>query len=379
MIYADHAATAPLSPAALAAMLPLLQETCGNPSSTHAAGQAAARVLADARLRMAAALGCTGREVFFTSGGTEADGQALLTMAALGAAAGKKHLVSTAFEHPAVLRTLEHLEKHGFSVTLVTPQPDGVVREADVAAALREDTAGVSVMLANNEVGTLQPAAEIAALCRERQILCHTDAVQAAGQVPVNFDALGVDLLSLSAHKFGGPKGTGALLARRGIQPYALLRGGRQERGVRAGTENVPAIAGMAAALEEAVQGQQRRMQAVTALREQLIGGLETVPGARLTGSRTARVPGIVHFCFAGVESETLLVLLDEAGICASAGSACEAGALEPSHVLRSMAVPPKEAAGALRLSLGPENTPAEIETIIRTVRHTVARLRRSK
>lgn len=376
MIYADHAATAPLRPEALAAMLPLLGENFGNPSSTHSAGQAAARALAAARGEMAAALGCIAREITFTSGGTEADNQALRTAAALGAASGKRHLVVGAIEHPAVLRTLAALSEQGFAVTLVPPDAQGVVRAQAVAQALRPDTAAVSVMYANNETGTLQPAAEIAALCRARGVLCHTDAVQAAGQLPLSFAALDVDFLSLSAHKFGGPKGTGALIARRGITPVPLLYGGRQERGARAGTENTAAIAGMAAALTAACRALPQTVPALIALRERLIAGLSKLPAARLTGGGAPRAPGIVHFCFAGVESETLLLLLDEAGVCASAGSACEAGALEPSHVLRSMGVPEIWAHGAVRFSLGAENTPAEIDAIICAVREIVTRLR---
>lgn len=376
MIYLDHAAGTPMVPAALAAMLPLCRENAANPSSTHAAGQAAARVLVAAREQLAALLECAPREVIFTSGGTEADNQALLTLAKSGEETGRKHLVVSAIEHPAVLRMAEWLQTQGFAVTYVRPGPDGVLCAQAFKEALRADTAGVSVMLANNEVGTLQPVAEIAALCRAHGVLCHTDAVQAAGQFPVSFGALGVDMLSLSAHKFGGAKGAGALLVRQDIQPAVLLRGGRQERGARAGTENLPAVAAMASALAASVEKQSETVPYVTALREQLIAGLERIHDARLSGHRSRRVPGIVHFCFAGAESEMLLLLLDAQGICASAGSACEAGALESSHVLRAMGMPEAWARGAVRFSIGTENTPEQIETTVRAAAYAAARLR---
>ncbi|MCI2047841.1 MAG: cysteine desulfurase [Faecalibacterium sp.] len=375
-IYADHAATAPLRAAALAAMQPYFGADYGNPSSLHAAGARAAEAVRQARGTMAALLGCGAREVYFTSGGTEADNQALLSGAEWGAAHGRRHFVAAAFEHPAVLRTLNWLETKGFSVTRLPIPQSGILVPEAVAAALRPDTAMVSVMAVNNEIGTVQPTAEIGALCRARGVWFHTDAVQAAGQLPIDLQAWQADYLALSAHKFGGPKGVGALLARREAPLSPLLRGGSQQRGMRAGTENVPGIVGMAAALQQARRDMPQDAAAVCALRAQLIEGLSAIPGARLTGDVRRRAPGIVHFCFAGVESEPLLVLLDAAGICASAGSACSAGALEPSAVLQSMGIPPAWAAGALRLSLGIDNDKEQIEYIVQNVKRIVTDLR---
>lgn len=378
MIYVDHAAASPLSAAALNAMLPLLREDFGNPSSPHEAGRRAAHALFAARVTMAECLDCSPREVCFTSGGSESDNQALFTMAELGKAAGKNHLVSTAQEHPAVLRALDRLRARGWEVTLVCPDQNGLISPADIGRALRPDTAGVSVMAANNETGVRQPVAEIGALCRKQGVLFHTDAVAAAGRVPLSFSALQADLLSLSGHKFGGPKGTGALLARRGISPVPLILGGGQERGSRAGTENVPAIVGMAAALEQSCSALPASMAETAALRDLLLEGLSALPGVRVTGLDAPRMPGVVHACFEGLESEELLMLLDEGGVCASAGSACSSGALEPSHVLRAMGVPPALARGALRISLGPENTEGEVRVLLDLIARCSARLRRA-
>lgn len=377
MIYADHAATTQVSPAALDAMLPYLRQTFGNPSSSHSAGMAAARGLFDARAQIADCVGCLAREVIFTSGGSEADNQALLTMARIGRETGKTHLVASAFEHPAILQTLKMLERYGFFVTLVAPDATGIVQPEQIAAAMQKQTVGVSVMLANNEIGTLQPVEEIARLCREQGVLCHCDAVQAVGHVPVSFQKLGVDLLSLSGHKFTGPKGVGALIAKQGLELEPVIRGGGQERGVRAGTENMPGIAGMAAALRFECDRLPEYMQKVTRLRDQLAEGVLGIPGAHLTGDFTRHTPGIVHLCMEGLESETMLYLLNEAGICASAGSACSAGALTPSHVLHSMGIADELARGALRFSLGAENTEAEVKEIVQTLRQICTRLRK--
>ena len=379
MIYVDHAATTRLSPQALQAMLPYLQSEYANPSGVYRSGLQASKALLDARQSLARLLDCSAREVYFTSGGSEADNQALLTMASLGATSGKKHLISCAFEHPAVLQTLSYLETQGYHVTYLLPDAQGCVSPAAVAQALRADTIGVSIMLANNEIGTLQPIEELCELCHAHEVLLHTDAVQAVGQIPVSFAALQVDFLSLSAHKFCGPKGVGALLARRGITPFSLIRGGAQERGCRAGTENVAGIVGMACALQEQCANLSQNSVAVTALREQLISGLLQIPHTHLTGHRTQRVPGIVHVCFENVESETLLLLLDTADICASAGAACSAGALKPSHVLESMQISPERMRGAMRFSLGAENTATEIDCILREVTQLVTRLRKDK
>lgn len=377
MIYADHAATSPMSPAALQVYLQGARELWANPSSQYAPGQKAKAALERARDEIARCLGASPREILFTSGGSEADNQALETGARIGEKTGKKHLISTKIEHPAVLRTLEALKDRGFSVTLLEVDGLGRVDPANLEAALRPDTALVSVMLANNEVGTLEPVSEIGALCRSRGILCHTDAVQAVGQIPVNVEALQVDLLSLSGHKFGGPKGAGALYCRRGIQAAPLIRGGGQERGKRAGTEDVPGILAMAAALREAADRLAENRRRLTELRDRLTAGLLEIPGARLNGDPANRLPGNVHVSFRGVEGESLLVLLDEAGICASAGSACSSGSLEPSHVLQAMGVPEVYSRGSLRLTLGPENTREEVECLIREIKKAAQRLQK--
>ena len=377
MIYADHAATSPMSRTALQAYIQGAEQLWANPSSLYAPGQEAKAALEEARGQIARCLGASPREILFTSGGSEADNQALRTGAYLGAKAGKRHLVSTKIEHPAVLRTLDALREEGFEVTLLEVDGLGRVEPGAVEAAIRPDTALVSVMLANNEVGTLEPVAEIGRICRSRGVLLHTDAVQAVGQIPVNVEALQVDLLSLSGHKFGGPKGVGALYCRRGIQAAPLIRGGGQERGKRAGTEDQPGILAMAAALTEAVSCMEKTRAYVTELRDRLTAGLLEIPGCRCNGDPQNRLPGNAHVSFRNVEGEALLVLLDEAGICASVGSACSSGSLEPSHVLRAMGVPEEYSRGSLRLTLGPENTREEVETLIREVKKAVERLQK--
>ena len=376
MIYADNAATTKMSKTAINAMLPYLENLYGNPSSLYEFGQKAKEALEDARSRIAACLGADVREITFTSGGSEADNQAILTAAALGARKGKKHIVSTAFEHHAVLHTLEKLKKQGFEITLLDVHSNGVVTSQQVAEAIREDTCLVTVMYANNEIGTIQPIGEIGAVCREKGVLFHTDAVQAVGHLHIDVKAQQIDLLSLSAHKFHGPKGTGALYVRRGIPLETVISGGGQERGKRAGTENVPAIMGMAAALEEACTGMEENSRKLTLLRDRLIAGLNRIPYSELNGATEPRLPGNVNFCFEGIEGESLLLLLDEKGICASSGSACTSGTLDPSHVLLAIGRPHEVAHGSLRLSLGEEMTEKEIDSIIEAVTDVVTRLR---
>lgn len=375
-VYADNAATTPVHAKAAEAMLACLQEEYGNPSSLHTVGQRAKELLDQARADVAACLGAGAREIYFTGGGSEADNQALLTGAMLGAKKGKTHLITTAFEHHAVLHAMKRLEKLGFTVTYLDVHEDGVVRPEDVAAALTEDTALVSVMLVNNEIGTLQPVAEIAKLCHEKGVLVHTDAVQAVGHIPVDVKALDVDMLSLSGHKFHAPKGVGALYCRRGIRPEILIEGGAQEFGRRGGTENLPGIVAMAAALKEATENLAREMDQVTALREKLIAGLETIPHSRLNGNRTLRCPGTVNFCFEGIEGESLLLLLDAKGVAASSGSACTSGSLDPSHVLLAIGRVHDVAHGSLRLSLSEYNTDEEVDHILQVVPEVVQYLR---
>ena len=357
-------------------MLPYLDGIYGNPSSLHSAGQAAKEALESARAVMAKGLGCDPREITFTSGGSEADNQAIRTAAWLGAKKGKKHIVSTAFEHHAVLHTLEALEKEGFEVTLLDVHGDGLITAEEVAAAIRPDTCLVTVMYANNEVGTMEPIAEIGAVCREKGVLFHTDAVQAAGHLSIDVEKEHIDLLSLSAHKFHGPKGVGVLYARKGIPLQNLIYGGAQERGKRAGTENLPAIMGMAAAFEEALAEMDQRAAQVTVLRDRLIDGLGKIPHSLLNGHRTERLPGNVSFCFEGIEGESLLLLLDDKGVEASSGSACTSGSLDPSHVLLALGRPHEIAHGSLRLTLSHENTQEEVDYIIRSVTEVVEYLR---
>ena len=375
-VYADHAATTPVHEAARKAMLHCLEEDYGNPSSLHSVGQRAREILDQARAEVAQCLNAAPEEIYFTGGGSEADNQALLTGAMLGAKKGKKHLITTAFEHHAVLHTMKALEKQGFTVTYLDVHADGVVRLSDVAAAITDDTALVSVMMVNNEIGTIQPIQEIAKLCQDKGVLFHTDAVQAVGHIPVDVKALGVDMLSLAAHKFHGPKGVGALYCRKGIRPEILIQGGAQERGRRGGTENMPGIVGMAAALQEAVSNLNADMVYVTALRERLIEGLSQIPHSRLNGHRELRCPGTVNFCFEGIEGESLLLWLDAKGVAASSGSACTSGSLDPSHVLLALGLPHEIAHGSLRLSLGADNTEEEVAHILKVVPEVVEYLR---
>ena len=376
MIYADNAATTRMSRAAIDAMLPYMDEYYGNPSSLYAFGQQAKEALEDARSRIAACIHAEPREITFTSGGSEADNQAILTAAALGLRKGKKHIVSTAFEHHAVLHTLEYLEKQGFEVTLLDVHSNGLVTAQQVADAIRPDTCLVTVMYANNEIGTIQPIREIGSVCREKGVLFHTDAVQAAGHLPIDVKEENIDMLSLSAHKFHGPKGTGVLYARGGISLEPLIRGGAQERRKRAGTENLPAIMGMAAALEEACAAMDQNRAKLTALRDRLIAGLGQIPYSELNGDPAHRLPGNVNFCFEGIEGESLLLLLDDKGICASSGSACTSGSLDPSHVLLAIGRPHEVAHGSLRLTLGEDASEADVDAIIQAVTQVVTYLR---
>ena len=375
-IYLDNAATTKMSRAAIDAMLPYMDTVFGNPSSLHSAGQKANEALANARERIAGLLGCEAREITFTSGGSEADNQAIVSAARLGARKGKKHIVSTAFEHHAVLHTLDRLAKEGFEVTLLDVHENGVILPEQAAEAIREDTCLVTVMYANNEIGTIQPIKEIGAICREKGVLFHTDAVQAAGHIHIDVKDQNIDMLSLSAHKFHGPKGVGVLYARKGIQLTNLIEGGAQERGKRAGTENIPAIIGMAAALEEACSHIDENAEKLTALRDRLIAGLSEIPHSVLNGDAHRRLPGNVNFCFEGIEGESLLLLLDDKGVCASSGSACTSGSLDPSHVLLSIGSVHDIAHGSLRLSLSDENTGEEIDYTIKAVKEVVAYLR---
>ena len=376
MIYADHAATTKISETAKLAMWSAMEKDWYNPSSLYTPGQQASGTLMDARVRIARCLGCLPKEIYFTSGGSEADNQAILSAAAIGKRQGKMHIISTAFEHHAVLHTLKKLEKEGFEITLLDVGEKGIVSPEQVEKAIRPDTALVTVMYANNEIGTIQPIREIGAVCRQNGVLFHTDAVQAAGHLPINVKEDQIDMLSLSAHKFNGPKGIGVLYAKTGVFLTNLIEGGGQERGKRAGTENLPAIVGMAAALEEACSLQKERSIYVTKLRDQLIDGLKKISGALLNGDATNRLPGNVNFCFPDTEAEGLLLLLDNKGICASSGSACTSGFLDPSHVLLAIGRDKETARGSLRLTLDYENTPEEVETIIEVVTDTVRILR---
>ncbi len=375
-VYADNAATTQVHPAALEAMITCMRDVYGNPSSLHTVGQKAKEAMENARQTMADCLGAQPQEIYFTGGGSEADNQAILTAAALGAKQGKKHIVSTAFEHHAVLHTLKKLEKQGFDVTYLDVHSDGVVTVEDVAAALRPDTCLVTIMLVNNEIGTIQPIAEIAKLCHEKKILIHTDAVQAVGHIPVDVKELGVDMLALSGHKFHAPKGVGVLYCRKGVRLESLIEGGAQERGKRAGTENVPGIVSMAVALKEATDHLEENMVRVTALREKLIEGLEKIPHSILNGHRTQRCPGTVNFCFEGIEGESLLLWLDAKGVAASSGSACTSGSLDPSHVLLALGLPHEIAHGSLRLSLADDATEADVDHILSVVPGVVEYLR---
>ena len=375
-IYTDNAATTKMSDTALAAMLPCLQDNYGNPSSLHSVGQRAAEALQGARETVARCLGCDPKEIIFTSGGSEADNQAIISAARWGALKGKKHIISTAFEHHAVLHTLKKLEKEGFEVELLPVGTTGSITPEQVAAAIRPDTALVTIMYANNEIGSILPIAEIGAVCREKGVIFHTDAVQAAGHLHIDVKAQNIDMLSLSGHKFHGPKGSGVLYARKGIPLVNIIEGGAQERGKRAGTENLPAIVGMAAALQEACDHIDENAAKVSALRDKLISGLSKIPHSALNGDPVHRLPGNVNFCFEGIEGESLLLLLDAKGICASSGSACTSGSLDPSHVLLAIGRPHEVAHGSLRLSLCEWNTEEEVDIILREVPRIVEYLR---
>ncbi len=376
MIYADNAATTKMSKTAIAAMLPFLDEVYGNPSSLYLAGQKAKEALEAARQKIAALIGAEPCEILFTSGGSEADNQAILSAAHFGAAKGKRHIVSDTIEHHAVLHTLKKLEKEGFEVTLLPAHENGIVRPEELEAALRDDTCLVTIMTANNEIGTIQPIRELGEICRAHGVPFHTDAVQAVGHIPLNVKTDNIDLLSASAHKFHGPKGTGFLYARRGVRLQNLIEGGAQERGLRAGTENVGAIVAMAAALEEAIGALEENAEKLTRLRDRLIAGISEIPHSALNGDAHKRLPGNVNFCFEGIEGESLLLLLDDKGICASSGSACTSGSLDPSHVLLAIGRVHDVAHGSLRLTLGEDATQADVDRIIAAVKDVVAHLR---
>ncbi len=375
-IYADNAATTKMSRAAIDAMLPYFDQIYGNPSSVHCEGQKAAEAISRARESIAQTLGCAARELYFTSGGSEADNQAILSAAAIGERKNKKHIISSTIEHHAVLHTLEKLQKRGFEVTLLDAHENGIIKPEELAAAIRPDTVLASIMFANNEIGSIQPVAQLGQICRENGVIFHTDAVQAVGHIRVDVKQQNIDMLSLSAHKFHGPKGVGALYVRKGIAVTNLIAGGAQERGRRAGTENVPGIMGMAAALKQAAEHMEEDANRIIALRDRLIRRLTLIPQTVLNGDPIARLPGNVNLCFAGIEGETLLFLLDEKGICASSGAACSSGALDPSHVLLAIGRSRQMARSALRLSLSEENTPEEIEYIITTITQLVSDLR---
>ena len=375
-IYADNAATTKMSRTAIDAMLGCMEDDYGNPSSLYTIGQHAKEILEQARADVAAVINAEPREILFTSGGSEADNQAIRSAAVLGQKTGKKHIISTAFEHHAVLHTLKKLEQEGFEVTLLDVHTDGLVRPEEVEAAIREDTCLVTVMFANNEIGTIQPIREIGAICKKHGVLFHTDAVQAVGHVPIDVKADNIDLLSSSAHKFHGPKGTGFLYARKGIRLTNLIEGGAQERGKRAGTENVAGIVGMAAALKEAAANMKKNASHMTALRDRLIEGLSEIEHSALNGDAKKRLPGNVNFCFEGIEGESLLLLLDDRGISASSGSACTSGSLDPSHVLLAIGRVHDVAHGSLRLSIGEDATAEQIEYIIQNVKEVVEYLR---
>ncbi|MDD6283775.1 MAG: cysteine desulfurase NifS [Firmicutes bacterium] len=376
VIYADNAATTQMSATALEAMMPYMCGQYGNPSSLHSVGQAAAEAVQRARENVARCLGCRPNEIIFTSGGSEADNQAIVSAAKIGERRGKKHIISTAFEHHAVLHTLKKLEREGFEIELLPVGEEGNITAANVADAIREDTCLVTVMYANNEIGSVLPVADIGKVCRDRGVLFHTDAVQAVGHIPIDVTENNIDMLSLSAHKFHGPKGVGALYVRQGIALTNIIEGGAQERGKRAGTENVPGVVGMAAALDEACRNMDKNAERVTALRNRLIAGLSKIPHSTLNGDKNNRLPGNVSFCFEGIEGESLLLLLDAKGICASSGSACTSGSLDPSHVLLAIGRPHEIAHGSLRLSLCESNTDREVDYMLETIPQVVEYLR---
>ena len=376
MIYADNAATTKMSKNAIDTMVSVMNETFGNPSSLYEVGQRAKEVLEQARADVAEAIGANSKEIYFTSGGSEADNQAIITAAKLGAAKGKKHVISSAFEHHAVLHTLKKLEKEGYEITLLDVHEDGLVRPKELEAAIREDTCLVTIMYANNEIGTIQPIREIGEICRRHQVLFHVDAVQAIGHVPVNVESDNIDMLSASAHKFHGPKGVGFLYVKKGIRVTNLIEGGAQERGKRAGTENVPGIAAMATALKEAIASLDENAKNLIQKRDRLIAGLKEIPHCALNGDATKRLPSNVNFCFEGIEGESLLLLLDDKGICASSGSACTSGSLDPSHVLLAIGRVHDVAHGSLRLSLGEDVSDEDVDYLIKSVKEVVEYLR---
>ncbi|MEE1006519.1 MAG: cysteine desulfurase NifS [Acutalibacteraceae bacterium] len=375
-VYADNAATTRVSDTAFNAMLPYFKELYGNPSSLYTLGQKSQEAIFSARETVAACLNCDIREITFTSGGSEADNQAIISAAYLGAKSGKKHIISSAFEHHAVLHTLEKLKKEGFEVTLLPVHSDGFVRVEELKDAIREDTALVTIMFANNEIGTVQPIAEIGKICRERGVIFHTDAVQAAGHIKIDVKAQNIDMLSIASHKFHGPKGAGALYVRKGIPLLNLIEGGAQERGKRAGTENVPAIVGMAAALKESCDSLDKNFNYVKSLRDMIAGELSKIPHSKINGDLKRGLAGTLNMCFEGIEGESLLLLLDDKGISASSGSACTSGSLDPSHVLLALGLPHEVAHGSLRISLSEYNTKEEAEHIIREVPKVVEYLR---
>ena len=375
-VYADNAATTCVSKTALDAMMPYLTEQYGNPSSLYAFAQNSKEALENARKTVADIIGAQPKEIYFTSGGSEADNQAIVSMAKVGALKGKKHLISTKFEHHAVLHTLKKLEKEGFEVTLLDVHEDGVVRLEDLEAAVREDTALVTIMFANNEIGTVQPIKEIGEFCRARKIPFHTDAVQAAGHMPINVQEMNIDLLSMSGHKFHAPKGVGVLYAKTGMPLFNIIEGGAQERGKRAGTENIPGIVALAAALKESVDNMEANTAKIIPMRDKLFAELSKIPHSKINGSLEHHVPGTVNMCFEGIEGESLLLLLDAKGVCASSGSACTSGSLDPSHVLLSLGLPHEVAHGSLRLSIGEYNTMEDIDHIIKVVPEVVSYLR---
>ena len=375
-VYADNAATTCVSKTALDAMMPYLTEQYGNPSSLYAFAQNSKEALENARKIVADIIGAQPKEIYFTSGGSEADNQAIVSMAKVGALKGKKHLISTKFEHHAVLHTLKKLEKEGFEVTLLDVHEDGVVRLEDLEAAVREDTALVTIMFANNEIGTVQPIKEIGEFRRARKIPFHTDAVQAAGHMPINVQEMNIDLLSMSGHKFHAPKGVGVLYAKTGMPLFNIIEGGAQERGKRAGTENIPGIVALAAALKESVDNMEANTAKIIPMRDKLFAELSKIPHSKINGSLEHHVPGTVNMCFEGIEGESLLLLLDAKGVCASSGSACTSGSLDPSHVLLSLGLPHEVAHGSLRLSIGAYNTMEEIDHIIKVVPEVVSYLR---
>ena len=376
MIYADNAATTKMSDAAVNTMISLMNSDWGNPSSLYAHGQKAKEILEKSREDIAAAIGAKPQEIIFTSGGSEADNQAILSAAAIGKAKGKTHIISTAFEHHAVLHTLKKLEREGFEITLLDVHSNGVVLPEEVEASIKGDTCLVTVMYANNEIGTIQPIKEIGEICRKKNVLFHTDAVQAVGHIPINVCEENIDMLSSSAHKFHGPKGVGFLYAKTGVKLSSLIEGGAQERGKRAGTENVPAIAATATALAEAVENIERNSARLSKIRNKIIDGLSKIPHSALNGDKERRLPGNINFCFEGIEGESLLLLLDDKGICASSGSACTSGALDPSHVLLAIGRPHDVAHGSLRLSIGEDITEKDADYIIRSVTEVAEYLR---